>query len=212
MPGDSQSQRTQALFGDIMQYYEIVRVENRLQTLHPNDFTSSGIGKANKLTCKAAVARDLVPLIPYLAKSFLTSGSVHDATVCTVAENLAACYRLHDSPGKDLQRACKRFANAYAALEASADPGTAHWRIKPKLHLFQELCEYSPRAPRLFWCYRDENFGNLCATLFQRRGGVDTQAKMARRFCCGGAAKRLFRTLSKVPRRATGILRKVHQT
>ncbi len=191
MPGLSLSERTKCLFSHILQYYETSSVGDRLQTLEPKAFTSSGVGKANKLKSKAAVARGLVPFLPALTRRFLTSGSVHDLTVQSVAQNLAACYRLHDAPGQDLQKACRRFANSYAALErevlASA-PSSAHWRIKPKLHLFQELCEYSPRAARLFWCYKDETFGDICAKPFQRRGGKDNPGKNSEtlllRWCC----------------------------
>ena len=191
MEGGTVKERTASLFACIQKYYERFAVSDRLQTLEANNFTTSGTGKANKMKCKAAVARCLVPFLPHLCKRFLVSGSEHDLAVQTVVDNLAACYRLMDTPGSDLCRASRRFANAYAALETAElqrNPGSAHWRIKPKLHLFQELCEFGDRPPRLFWCYMDETFGDICAQLAVRRGGADNPGRntesILNAWCC----------------------------
>ena len=48
-----------------------------------------------------------------------------------------------------------RFAAQMVALE-TVDP--SGWCVKPKLHLFLELCSSRAR-PTLFWNYRDEDFG-----------------------------------------------------
>ena len=53
----------------------------------------------------------------------------------------------------------------YEALRDNAqDP---NWRIKPKMHLFLEMCSEDCR-PNLFWTYRDEDFG----------GSIGHQSKM----------------------------------
>ena len=180
MEGNSLETRTEALFGCILKYYERFQVENRLHTLQAKNFTTAGATKANKMKCKASIARDLVPFLPTLCRRFLNSGSEHDRAVQVLVQSLADCYKLMETPGPDLRKASQRFANAYAALEHEVlqrNPNDPHWRIKPKLHLFLQLCEFGQRVARLFWCYMDETFGNVIAHLAQRRGGVDNPGK-----------------------------------
>jgi hypothetical protein len=46
--------------------------------------------------------------------------------------------------------------------------------MKPKVHLFQELCEYKAQlfgSPELFWTYMDESFCGFLALAAKRRGG-----------------------------------------
>ena len=45
------------------------------------------------------------------------------------------------------------------------------FRVKPKMHLFLELC-ISGSKPSLSWTYRDEDFGGTAAQLSRRRGGL----------------------------------------
>jgi hypothetical protein len=180
MEGNSLEARVKALFGCILKYYDRFQVVNRPQTLQAKNFTTAGATKANKMKCKASIARDLVPFLPTLCRRFLNSGSEHDRAVQVLVQSLADCYKLMETPGPDLRKASQRFANACAALEHEVlqrNPNDPHWRIKPKLHLFQELCEFGQRTARLFWCYMDETFGNVMAQLAKRRGGADNPGK-----------------------------------
>ena len=186
LPGATVKDRTDALFRAINCYYEAYNVEDRIRSLRHSDFINGGADKANKLKCKAAEARALVPFLPKLAARFCNGADPYSEAVRTATQSLADCYRLFDAPGAALRASCRKFANAYASLNLSA-PG-AHWHIKPKLHLFQELCEFCPRSPRLFWCYRDKTFGSACAKLALRRGGHDNPGHNAERvllsWCC----------------------------
>ena len=175
-------------------------MKNRLDRLQYRNFTADGMAKANKLKCKAAVARDLVPFLPTLRQRFFATRDPRDQTIRCVAQSLAECYSHSGQPGPQLASASRKFANAYAALEAherASNPASAHWRIKPKLHLFQELCEFGTRAPRPFWCYQDETFGNLCADLALRRGGKDNPGHNAEMvlnaWCCRQSLPTPFR-------------------
>lgn len=49
--------------------------------------------------------------------------------------------------------------------------GGIDWRVKPKLHLLQELAEVSGSCPSDSWLYRDEDFGGSLAQMSRRRGG-----------------------------------------
>ena len=51
------------------------------------------------------------------------------------------------------------------------------WRVKPKLHMMQELLEYQAFSlgnPRGFWEYLDEGFVGIISTLALKKGGANT--------------------------------------
>ena len=80
--------------------------------------------------------------------------------------------------------ACQTFCTAYAALarEASKKKQGKAWRMKPKIHMFQELAEYQGfflGNPRLFWNYMDEDFVGFIATLARSSGGPKVAATTA---------------------------------
>ena len=54
-------------------------------------------------------------------------------------------------------------------MEARSE--TLLWGLKPKLHLFQELCENAQTNPSLSWTYSDEDFGGTLSALATRRWG-----------------------------------------
>ena len=100
--------------------------------------------------------------------------AVEDVMWHTMQE-FAACYRqLSDGvafAADLLADHCRRFCTLYISLEEI----DATFRIKPKLHLMQELCEMSlPTCPAKHWTYRDEDRGGSLARLAQRRGGPKT--------------------------------------
>ena len=50
------------------------------------------------------------------------------------------------------------------------------WRVKPKMHLFQELGEFQTDElgdPMSFWAYRDEDYVGLIASVGFSRGGAN---------------------------------------
>ena len=72
----------------------------------------------------------------------------------------------------------------YAALsrEASANDDR-YWRMKPKLHMFQELAEFQTAdlgQPARFWTYQDESFVGTVAKLAMSRGGMKSVASAAK--------------------------------
>ncbi len=55
--------------------------------------------------------------------------------------------------------------------------GSNTWRIKPKLHMVQEMLEFQSKElgnPRGFWEYLDEDFVGSIAKLAMRKGGANT--------------------------------------
>ena len=62
--------------------------------------------------------------------------------------------------------------------------GTTFWRIKPKLHMMQELGEYQVfnlGNPRCSWNYRDEDFVGWVADLAKCQGGPKFAVTIARK-------------------------------
>jgi hypothetical protein len=176
-PGGSKKDKCANLWKYLQKWYkdEQVPASLRLQTLAPADFLKD---KApNKLRGKAAHAAALVPFLPVLCRHVLPASDKSQAEV-TTADALAECYKLLPrAPCPEMAAASRKFANSYCAVQALVEqetPGSLHWHVKPKLHLFQELCEFSSRNPRDFWCYRDETFGSVVAALEKRRGGRDS--------------------------------------
>jgi len=61
--------------------------------------------------------------------------------------------------------------------EAAIKNNLNMWRLKPKLHMAQEMLEYQGKElgnPRGFWEYLDEDFVGLIAKLAMRKGGGNT--------------------------------------
>ena len=174
----------------LRQWYEDTQVphDHRMQQLQVTDFQRKN--QPNKLRGKAAHARALVPFLPYLCRKQMPDTDRGRAATAT-AEALACCYHyLPQAPCQELASASRKFANQYCALQAlvELETGKQDWHVKPKLHLFQELCEYCGRNPRDFWCYADETFGNSCADFAVRRGGRghpghNTEV-ILQRWCC----------------------------
>ena len=174
--GSNKEERCKKLWEFIQQFYQQRQVEHsfRMQTFRLEDFERKG--QPNKFRGKAAFTRPLVAMLPMLCRAVLPDTDWCKG-VSSVAVALASCYDLmKNAPSPELAHASQQFANAYCACKLHVegnDPNSLHWHVKPKLHLFQELCEYSRRNPRDFWCYRDETFGNVMALFAVRRGGAD---------------------------------------
>ena len=63
-----------------------------------------------------------------------------------------------------------------------ANGDVTSWRVKPKLHLMQELIEYQcleAGAPCEYWTYKDESWGAWLAKVAMRRGGKTSASSLA---------------------------------
>ena len=97
------------------------------------------------------------------------------------AQHLSACYE-NLSPAKfqaeRLKINCRTFCTLLVALENSVDDSNK-WHVKPKLHMFQELCETMESCPSLTWAYRDEDAGGGLMQVGRRRGAPTTAGPLA---------------------------------
>ena len=97
---------------------------------------------------------------------------------------LAACYScLAETAPFSADRLAdysRRFETLFVALESRAPLA---FRVKPKLHRFQELCEMQlPSRPAAHWTYRDKNFGGSVAGMSASRGASGVLPRWASRF------------------------------
>ena len=186
MPGSSNKVRVAALKKRLDAWYRETGCANKVAS-----FTETNLiqpGKAPKLRTKAAPARAMVPFVWQMSEEFLNGPSEHDKAVLQLGRHLMGVYsNLHNFDAASLARNSREFADLYVALEAEAlreNPESKRWRVKPKLHQMQELCEYVAQVdgnPQNFWCYRDETAGGWMAHAGGRRGGRNSQSANAER-------------------------------
>ena len=196
MPGSNKKVRLLELFRRICGFYERTGTQARLQTL-----TLGMIQKQKsspKLRCSAAEARALVPFIKEATEKYLDQSDEEECAVTQMAFHLDRLYGTlsEDSIFRaDLMREhCRKFCLLYAAVEQKYIAlKQKRWRIKPKLHMLQELCEETEgAAPSRSWCYRDEDFGGAAARLARRRGGKCTAISVSRNMLDNYRAKHDF--------------------
>ena len=172
MPGENAKQKCRSLWLEMQSFYDRNHVQDKLQNLIPTMICQSG--KVPKLRCSAAQCRALVPFAYEMTQRFCEAADPVDLACKSGTSALHQCYMALSSNSifwKDtLATQSKLFAAQYVAIEAHVDI-YRKWKIKPKLHMFLELCS-SGSKPSCFWTYRDEDFGGTCARLARRRGGL----------------------------------------
>jgi hypothetical protein len=143
-----------------------------------------------KLKAKAAEARLLVPFAVEACEKMLDDTNPIHRAVKHAAKELNACYQCLAGASfsvESIRDHCRRFCLLMVSLETiTGGKDSLDWRVKPKLHLFQELCEFLETNPSMTWCYRDEDFGGTLAALAHSRGGknsvISTSTSLLQRF------------------------------
>ena len=188
VPGTNRRERCSALGERTQGFYHQRQVTDRLSNLTVTMIKKNCTSKP-KLRCSAAECRALVPFLVELAESVL-SDDLLDEPVTVAARSLLDCYMALSSDSvfaEDVLRgSSEKFTQKLVALE-SVDPGC--WSLKPKLHIWLELCA-SGASPSLFWTYRDEDFGGTCALGTQERRAFEPRCHfqgLARPFLDQGA-------------------------
>lgn len=191
LPGANRDRQVACLWQRMLAYYKEHKPTSRLQALTPAMIKAQG--KGPKLRAKAAECRHLLPFGAALAQEF-NDGSLHRSTVATMMANLLEVAKCIGEKPYDAVKAashCRQFCLLYVALEkeATAQGKDKAWRCKPKLHLFQEMVEFTGLdrgSPSNFWTYLDESWGGWLAKAGHRRGGAfsagQTAANLLQRF------------------------------
>lgn len=191
MRGATKKERCSSLFLRIKAFYRRTLAENMLNDLVPTMFSSKK--KRFKLSAKAAETRGLVPFCKHAAHELLDGANVFESTVISACDELAEmydCLAADTFTSQRLKDACRRFCTLVVALE-STSPVAKGWRVKPKLHLLQEMCEMSDNRPSQMWTYRDESFGGDMAKSARSRGGKNTPLSTGRNVLLKFCAKHL---------------------
>lgn len=186
LPGPSRPIRMQALWSEIRLEYDRqgVKVPYRFPHMRYKSFKTAK--KSPKLKGKAAHIRSLVPILDRIVQDKMVSLDVHTQTVKFCMQQLAECYKhaLAQFSASLLDESARKMALLYVALEKEADDCKV-WKIKPKLHLFLELCSFlclqRQQSPRFFWTYADETNGGTMRHMGCKRGGKNVSSASAQR-------------------------------
>jgi hypothetical protein len=178
--GSNVNQRVSSLFMKMRDYYKAECVETRLDNLTELMLRKKQ-SSSPKLRAKAAEARGLVNFAVQEALASLDPSNVVHQTAQQAALHLQACYNCLSPErfdGEALQRESIQFCTLYGALEIHSQTlGETTWKVKPKFHMFQELCMQHSN-PSTHWVYRDEDFGGYLAAVSKRRGGTNSVSKL----------------------------------
>jgi len=177
LPGQVNDEKYSYLYGLMQEYYEQHEIESRLDNLNRNMLGKKG--KTPKLRGKAAEIRALVPFGFELAAAYLSQDDPIEHGIINAAKELASCYNnlhKHEYNRSELAKSCKIFCIIMCELELR----TNVFKVIPKQHLFQELCEICNINPSLTWCYRDEEFGGSLAAISRVRGGSNRAANVCK--------------------------------
>ena len=137
--------------------------------------------KPPKLKPKGAETRCLVPFALELAQQLRNLiGDIRTLTILKCFSALLDFYMVMSSTPfvqQHAKDACSQFCLHYGALNSAAEANGEFksWVCKPKMHMMQEMAEMMSEEvgnPRLFWCYRDEDFMGWIAEVTKSRGGA----------------------------------------
>ena len=123
--------------------------------------------------------------------------SQYSRTVVSCMNYLANCYGfLQNFDPVQLDTSAKKMALLYVALEKEQQDANIQkrWKIKPKLHMFLELCQHvclqkQRGNPRNFWTYADESHGGIMKRIAMSRGGRNSSNSSAYRLLVKWVAK-----------------------
>lgn len=149
--GANLKERVKSLYRDIDEFYRRTGAESRLDTL-----TVDMLGKRGqppKLRARGAEARGLVDFAYEQAQALLGTDAEEEAAK-QAATHLRACYHnLHKEvfDHASMKDNSRKFCILYSALESTVPAESKRWRLKPKFHQMQELCEESSANPAGNW-------------------------------------------------------------
>ena len=181
LPEANVKARVTNLWMQISDEYKAREVADRLQNLTPLMIKQDK--KGPKLRCSGAQCRALVPIALHLAQKHLDARQPLEQAALVGMQKLDQCYQALSQDSifsfDVLEKCSVEFALQYVALD-KFHPDSRLWKIKPKLHLFLELCSVERTRPALCWNYRDEDFGGSVARLARRRGGLLSATSFSR--------------------------------
>ena len=173
MPGSNQGQRCKELWRHMQMFYKAFNVKDCLKHLTTKNYHGTATEPPKLKGGSAACTRALIRFGKIMAKRFLVDTDPREAAMKSAAWHLWQCYNSLGKVGalyrkEVFEESSRLFAQQYYALFLAVGNGVA-WRVKPKMHLFLELCSEDTQ-PNLFWTYRDEDFAGTVARQCKMRG------------------------------------------
>ena len=138
-------------------------------------------GNSSKLRAKGGETRGLIPFAAEFSQKLADfHNNPHWRTVAQVFSLLLQCGQCCAARPFDqlsLRDNCRTLCLLWAGLEKEAfSLGSKEWNMKPKVHMFQELCEFVAEdqgTPEHFWTYKDESWCGAMAKSAKKRGGAN---------------------------------------
>ena len=181
MHGRNQTERIRSLFVLIEEYYSQHPVQQRYNTLTVKMLQKKPTS-APKLRGRASEVKGLVLFGKIMAEKYCRDDDLVEHSVKMAAHHLNNLYtivwnRTSFSPAAMHTESFKLRA-LLRALDAH-HPQKNMWRLKPKMHLMEEMCEKAQDNPLDSATYRDEDWGGAVARWAKRRAGKNTVASTA---------------------------------
>jgi hypothetical protein len=176
--GSSRQAQLKCLWEKIKAFYQHSKPSSRLDHL-TEDMLWAKSATTPKLKAKGGETRYLVPFFLQLAReNYKKEPTAHWNTVLALVTLLWELYLGVSQVPFDAQQCaekCRRMCVLYAALAKEGEQQSSGlWRMKPKVHLAQELLEFSGESlgsPQNFWTYRDESWMGQLALAAHPAGG-----------------------------------------
>ena len=192
--GNNEEDRCARLWASIQDFYNREQTPDRLHNLTVTMVKPKR--GAIELSGSGAQVRSLVPFAKEMVDGWAEPLDVEAFTARSCMRHLARCYFFLQH---NLQpQADSLLDNAlafHAGLLVLHGLHAKRWQLRPKLHMFLELCsEQGP--PSSSWNYREESFGGSVSHQAHRRGGFSTPLGMSRgvltKFCAKESLPRLL--------------------
>lgn len=177
--GPNRKEQVADLHRKMVDHYKRMGTSNRIFNLTPEMIKAKS--KPPKLRAKGAETRHLVPFGLEVATALHAAHqTTHSFTMLQCVSALMdfyMCMGTRPFPAEHARNAVRNCCIFFVSLHEEAESlGKQTWRVKPKMHLFQELGEFQTDElgdPMSFWAYRDEDYVGLIASVGFSRGGAN---------------------------------------
>lgn len=198
LEGRNQAERIRQLFLLIEKYYSDNVVQQRYNNLTLKMLQKKP-GQTPKLRGRASEVKGLVPFGKQVADMYCSSSNPVEHTVKVAANHFKTLYDIvwtrHAFNPQAMRTESFKLRQLLQSLDAHHADTSNKWRLKPKLHLMEELCEKQTDNPLDHSTYRDEDWGGAAARWAKRRGGTETVSTISRnvitKFCANNRLPKL---------------------
>ena len=191
--GANEDARCRVLWEEIQAFYLQHQTADRLFNL------TKTMVKPRKgsieLAGSGAQIRALIPFGLQVVEAWPAEVSAEKYAARACMRHLAECYSFLATALQARDDTLLDHALAFhTTLRTLHDVSAKRWQLRPKLHMFMELC-FEGGSPSCSWNYREESFGGSVSRQSHRYGGVATPLAMSKgtldKFCIKESLPRL---------------------